>query len=198
MYNYINKDLLYADYAKLEERMLAMYAARQRTKDNEMISTYPVGTILKHTSGKLIIKSTMNGEASGLVYGFDLTGTACSFYAASLTYMTPALLEDGVVEKLQSMIKSELKATTTPRTQAAPFASAYGKSDGSTADYYQLPKGATQLQDLISDRNMNAQLGEIFRAAYRFGMAAHSDQLRDAKKIKFYIEAEIKRLENVV
>lgn len=70
-----------------------------------------------------------------------------------------------------------------------------GKSDGSTASYYELPEGAKQLQDLISHRNMNAQLGEIFRAAYRYGQASHSDKLRDAKKIKFYIEAEIARLE---
>lgn len=69
------------------------------------------------------------------------------------------------------------------------------KSDGSTASYYQLPSGATELQDLISFRNMNAQLGEIFRAAYRYGQASHSDCLRDAKKIKFYAEAEIARLE---
>lgn len=68
-------------------------------------------------------------------------------------------------------------------------------SDGSTADYYELPEGATQLQDLISHRDMNAQLGEIFRAAYRYGLSSHSDRLRDAKKIRFYIEAEIKRLE---
>jgi len=68
-------------------------------------------------------------------------------------------------------------------------------SDGSTADYYELPAGATQLQDLISHRDMNAQLGEIFRAAYRYGIASHSGKLRDAKKIKFYIDAEIKRLE---
>ena len=68
-------------------------------------------------------------------------------------------------------------------------------SDGSTADYYKLPAGATQLQDLISHRDMNAQLGEIFRAVYRYGMASHSGKLRDAKKIRFYIEAEIKRLE---
>ena len=68
-------------------------------------------------------------------------------------------------------------------------------SDGSTADYYELPKGATQLQDLISHRDMNAQLGEIFRATYRYGMASHSGKLRDAKKIKFYIDSEIKRLE---
>ena len=68
-------------------------------------------------------------------------------------------------------------------------------SDGSTADYYVLPEGATELQDLISHRDMNAQLGEIFRAAYRYGVASHSDRMRDAKKIRFYIEAEIKRLE---
>jgi hypothetical protein len=69
------------------------------------------------------------------------------------------------------------------------------KSDGSSADYYKLPRCATQLQDLISRRDMNAQMGEIFRAVYRYGIASHSDKLRDAKKIKFYIEAEIKRLE---
>jgi hypothetical protein len=43
---------------------------------------------------------------------------------------------------------------------------------------------------------MNAQMGEIFRSAYRYGNASHSDKLRDAKKIKFYIEAEIARLEH--
>tara|TARA_R110000782_G_scaffold182661_1_gene272983 strand:+ start:134 stop:1009 length:876 start_codon:yes stop_codon:yes gene_type:complete len=69
-----------------------------------------------------------------------------------------------------------------------------GVSDGSTASYYVLPKGATQLQDLISHKNMNAQVGEIFRACYRYGQSSHSDELRDAKKILFYIEAELRRL----
>jgi hypothetical protein len=72
------------------------------------------------------------------------------------------------------------------------------RSDGSTADYYELPEGATQLQHLISHRDMNAQIGEIFRSAYRFGIASHSDKLRDAKKIKFYIDAEIERLEKLI
>ena len=67
-------------------------------------------------------------------------------------------------------------------------------SDGSTASYYELPDGAAELQDLISHKNMNAQIGEIFRAAYRYGESSHSDELRDAKKIRFYIDAEIKRL----
>tara|TARA_R110000765_G_scaffold11580_4_gene36554 strand:- start:1123 stop:1572 length:450 start_codon:yes stop_codon:yes gene_type:complete len=68
-------------------------------------------------------------------------------------------------------------------------------SDGSTAVYYELPVEATELQHLISHKDMNAQIGEIFRAAYRYGESSHSTQLRDAKKIKFYIDAEIQRLE---
>jgi hypothetical protein len=70
-------------------------------------------------------------------------------------------------------------------------------SDGSTASYYELPAEATELQDLISFKDMNAQMGEIFRGTYRYGQASHSDRLRDAKKIKFYIDAEIKRLESL-
>ena len=69
------------------------------------------------------------------------------------------------------------------------------KSDGSTASYYQLPPGCTELQDLISYRNLNAQDGEIIRAIYRKGRASHSDELRDARKVLFYAKAEVKRLE---
>lgn len=71
------------------------------------------------------------------------------------------------------------------------------RSNGSTAGYYQLPSGAAQLQDLISQRNMNAQIGEIFRACYRYGLVAHSDMLRDARKILFYAKAEVDRLEKL-
>lgn len=71
------------------------------------------------------------------------------------------------------------------------------QSDGSSASYYELPESAEQLQDLISHCDMNAQIGEIFRACYRYGRVAHSPKLRDAKKIKYYIEAEIARLEKL-
>ena len=71
------------------------------------------------------------------------------------------------------------------------------KSDGSTASYYELPTGCAELQDLISHRNMNAQDGEIFRAIYRKGRASHSDELRDAKKVLFYAQAEVDRLERL-
>lgn len=70
------------------------------------------------------------------------------------------------------------------------------RSDGSTASYYELPEKATELQHLISHRNMNSQIGEIFRACYRYGLVSHSDMLRDAKKIRFYAQAEIDRLGN--
>ena len=67
-------------------------------------------------------------------------------------------------------------------------------SDGSTASYYVLPTRCTELQHLISHKDMNAQIGEIFRSCYRYGESSHSSKLRDAKKIKFYIDAEIARL----
>lgn len=67
-------------------------------------------------------------------------------------------------------------------------------SDGSTAEYYMLPEGAKELQDLISHRNLNAQDGEIFRTIYRKGLCRHSDELREAKKVLFYAQAEVNRL----
>jgi hypothetical protein len=70
-------------------------------------------------------------------------------------------------------------------------------SDGSTASYYTLPSGAKELQDLISNRDMNAQIGEIFRACYRMGRASHSDVMRDVRKIIFYAQAELLRLETI-
>lgn len=70
-------------------------------------------------------------------------------------------------------------------------------SDGSTASYYELPEGASELQDLISNKNMNAQIGEIFRECYRYGQASHSDEIRGIKKILFYAKAELERLQKL-
>lgn len=96
---------------------------------------------------------------------------------------------DGTLTRYKEPATLEAKPPLVHKTQQS-----VGTSDGSTASYYELPDGAAELQDLISYKNMNAQIGEIFRACYRMGEASHSDELRDAKKIKFYIDAEIKRL----
>lgn len=68
-------------------------------------------------------------------------------------------------------------------------------SDGSKAGYYDLPEGAKQLGDLIAYRNLNHADGEMFCAIYRKGRASHSDALRDAKKVLFYAQSEVRRLE---
>lgn len=69
-----------------------------------------------------------------------------------------------------------------------------GRSDGTTASYYKLPMRAEELQELISHKNMNAQIGEIFRECYRYGEADHCDELRGINKILFYAQAEKERL----
>ncbi len=68
-------------------------------------------------------------------------------------------------------------------------------SDGTTADYYELPKDAKELQDLISFKDMNGQVAEMFRALYRYGQVSHSPMERDIKKIIYYAEAELDRLQ---
>jgi len=69
------------------------------------------------------------------------------------------------------------------------------KSDGSTAGYYELPEGATELYHLIIAKNMNAQMGEIGRAWYRYGQVEHSDKRRDLNKIIAYAKQELERLD---
>ena len=66
---------------------------------------------------------------------------------------------------------------------------------GSTPQQYGLPAGATELQDLIEYREMNFALGNIFKACYRRGTCSHSDELRDMRKILWFAQREIVRLE---
>ena len=68
------------------------------------------------------------------------------------------------------------------------------RSDGLSASYYELPEGSTELYHLITYKDMNAQLGEIFRACYRYGQVEHSAKLRDINKIIAYATQEKERL----
>ena len=80
------------------------------------------------------------------------------------------------------------------RAKLDPQPKGEGTSDGSTASYYVLPPQAIELQHLISHKDMNAQLGEIFRATYRYGECSHSSKERELKKIIFYANAELERV----
>jgi hypothetical protein len=111
--------------------------------------------------------------------------------------MTDMLEEEGRPSKVHlSSIQMAAMQKTDKVTQAA-YMKAMQKeaSDGTTASYYELPEDATELQDLISAKNMNAQIGEIFRECYRYGQASHSDEIRGIKKILFYAKAELERLQ---
>ena len=66
---------------------------------------------------------------------------------------------------------------------------------GSTPDQYGLPIGAKELQDLIEYRDMNFAVGNIFKACYRLGFCSHSDAQRDLRKIIWFAERELNRLE---
>ena len=69
------------------------------------------------------------------------------------------------------------------------------KPGASNPKQYGLPTGATELQDLIEFRNMNFACGNMFKAIYRMGTCSHSDELRDLRKILWFAQREIDRLE---
>lgn len=68
-------------------------------------------------------------------------------------------------------------------------------SDGGSTDYYKLPYGAKELLDLIEHKQMNFNVGNIFKAAYRLGEKAGNDLSYDLKKIIFFAERELARTE---
>jgi len=131
--------------------------------------------VIKYISKHPKAKPASVAKAAGTTYG----------YAYKVMRSVLDAVEDSVATKPNTLVEPAKRIPS------------HTVSDGSSADYYVLPNSAKELQDLISHKNMNAQIGEIFRACYRYGEVAHSKMLRDAKKIKFYAEAEIKRLEKL-
>lgn len=67
-------------------------------------------------------------------------------------------------------------------------------SGGWSSDYYVLPEGAYELGDLIEHKNMNFNVGNIFKACYRLGNKGGTTVMYDLDKIKFFAEREIKRV----
>lgn len=67
-------------------------------------------------------------------------------------------------------------------------------SDGGSTDYYRLPAGATELNDLIEHKRMSFALGNIFKACYRFGEKDAASRMYDLNKIIFFAE-RLKALE---
>lgn len=68
------------------------------------------------------------------------------------------------------------------------------KLSGADANYYKLPEGVRELQDLIEHRNMNFAIGNIFKASYRLGAKSGIDEIYDLEKIIFFAQREIDRI----
>lgn len=68
------------------------------------------------------------------------------------------------------------------------------KSDGGSTDYYDIPEGVVDLQGLIEYKNMNFAVGNIFKACYRMGRKEGNDDSYDLRKIIFFAERELNRI----
>jgi hypothetical protein len=66
--------------------------------------------------------------------------------------------------------------------------------EGWDSDYYNLPPGASELEDLIEYRNMNFNEGNIFKAIWRKGRKAGVAPEYDLYKIIHFAMRELKRL----
>lgn len=63
---------------------------------------------------------------------------------------------------------------------------------GWSSDYYELPEGAKEIQDLIEHKKMNFSIGNMFKACYRMGQKGEEYDLR---KIIWFAMRELKRIE---
>ncbi len=68
------------------------------------------------------------------------------------------------------------------------------KSDGGSTSYYDIPEGTKDLGDLVEYKDMNFNIGNIFKAAYRLGEKDGTDKKYDLNKIIYFAQRELKRI----
>ena len=70
-------------------------------------------------------------------------------------------------------------------------------NNGGDTDYYLIPDNTKYCQDIIESRNMNFSQGNIFKAAFCFGIQrGNSDYERDLNKIIWFANRELERIKN--
>lgn len=67
------------------------------------------------------------------------------------------------------------------------------ENHGGSTDYYKLPPGAKDLQDLIEAKEMNFSEGNMFKAVYRL-RKKHADRSYDLNKIIWFANRELQRI----
>lgn len=68
-------------------------------------------------------------------------------------------------------------------------------NDGGSSDYYKLPEGSSELQDLIEHKNMNFAIANIFKACYRYG--DKNDLMYELNKMRWFIDRETSRVKKI-
>lgn len=80
--------------------------------------------------------------------------------------------------------------TVTPKQNCRPKIA----STGDSTDYYKIPAWATELRHLMQHKNMNFDVGNIFKASYRLGEKEGIDHEYDLMKIIFFAQSELERI----
>ena len=105
-------------------------------------------------------------------------------------------LVNGVYEPTETIIVSESEEpldTLYKESMETPYTRDLN-AKGGAVDYYDLPKGATTLQDLIEYRNMNGSIKDVFKSCYRLGQKDGMTDIDDVQKIVYYGLRELGRL----
>jgi hypothetical protein len=76
-----------------------------------------------------------------------------------------------------------LLAVTAPATPAGPVA-----STGGSSSYYAIPEDATDLQDLIEQKEMSFARGNLFKALFRMGEKEGIDVGYDLNKLQWFLD----------
>lgn len=74
-----------------------------------------------------------------------------------------------------------------------------GHNNGGSTDYYKLKQEWKDCADIMEDRAMNYNQGNIFKSAFCFNVGRHNgtDYERELNKIIYFAERELKRIKNV-
>lgn len=98
---------------------------------------------------------------------------------------------------LQDILESDMKYGDKIRAiRNTDMLQKHKHTGGDGNKWYDLPKGANQLQDLIEHKNMNGNIKDVFKACYRVGEKDGTEEAYDVEKMAYYSLRELGRILN--
>jgi hypothetical protein len=87
-----------------------------------------------------------------------------------------------------TVLMDDIEPQVRHRDAVHKAASGKVKSDGGSSTYYFLPKGATELNDLIEHKGMSFARGNLFKALYRLGEKEGTEVEYDLNKFQLFLD----------